>query len=126
MQVARWIFTIAGVYGILVIAPLYFAAGPIAQYDPPAITHPEFFYGFVGITLAWQLVFLWIARNPVRYRPLMLVSVLEKLAYGVPAIVLFMQQRVKVMTLTFGCLDLLLGTLFVLAFFSTPRAEASA
>jgi hypothetical protein len=126
MQVARWIFTIAGVYGILVIAPLYFAAGPIAQYDPPAITHPEFFYGFVGITLAWQLVFLWIARNPVRYRPLMLVSVLEKLAYGVPAIVLFMQQRVKVMTLTFGCLDLLLGTLFVLAFFSPPRAEASA
>jgi hypothetical protein len=126
MKLARWVFTIAGVYGILVIAPLYFAEGPIAQYDPPAITHPEFFYGFVGITLAWQIVFLLIARNPARYRPLMLVSVLEKLAYGVPAIALFMQQRVKAMTLTFGCLDLLLGILFVLAFLSTPRAQAPA
>jgi hypothetical protein len=126
MKLARWIFTIAGVYGIAVIAPLYFAEGPIAQNDPPAITHPEFFYGFVGVTLAWQLVFLLIARNPVRYRPLMLVSVLEKLAYGVPAIALFMQQRVKSLTLTFGCLDLLLGALFVLAFFSTPRAETPA
>src|SRR5262245_37079266 len=126
MKLARWIFAIAGVYGILVIAPLYFAAGQIAQNDPPAITHPEFFYGFVGITLAWQIVFLVIARNPVRYRPLMLICVLEKLAYGVPAIVLFTQQRVKAMTLTFGCLDLLLGALFVLAFLSTPRAEVTA
>ena len=126
MKLARWVFTIAGVYGILVIAPLYLAAGPIAQYDPPAITHPEFFYGFVGITLAWQIVFLSIARNPVRYRPLMLISVLEKLAYGVPAIVLFAQQRVKAMTLTFGCLDLLLGALFVLAFLSTPREQTPA
>ncbi len=109
MKLARWIFGIAGVYGILVIAPLYFAEGQIAQNDPPAITHPEFFYGFIGVTLAWQVVFLVIARNPVRYRPLMLVSVLEKLAYGVPAIALFMQQRVKTMTLAFGCVDLVLG-----------------
>jgi hypothetical protein len=126
MKIARWIFAIAGVYGILVIAPLYFAEGQIAQNDPPAITHPEFFYGFVGVTLAWQLIFLMIARNPVRFRPLMLVSVLEKLAYGVPAIVLFAQQRIKTMTLAFGCVDLVLGTLFVVAFFLTPRAEAAA
>jgi len=126
MKLARWIFAVAGIYGILVIAPLYFAAGQIAQNDPPAITHPEYFYGFIGITLAWQVVFLLLARNPVRYRPLMLVSVLEKLAFGVPAIVLFTQQRVKTTTLTFGCVDLVLGTLFVVAFFLTPRAEASA
>jgi hypothetical protein len=126
MKLARWIFGIAGVYGILVIAPLYFAEGQIAQNDPPAITHPEFFYGFIGVTLAWQLVFLVIARNPVRYRPLMLASVLEKLAYGIPAIALFMQQRIKTMTLAFGCIDLLLGALFVLAFFFTPRASGAA
>ena len=56
----------------------------------------------------------------------MLVSVLEKLAYGVPAIALFMQQRIKAMTLAFGCVDLVLGMLFVLAFFLTPRSEAPA
>jgi hypothetical protein len=37
-----------------------------------------------------------------------------------------MQQRIKTMTLAFGCIDLLLGALFVLAFFFTPRREASA
>jgi hypothetical protein len=126
MKIARWIFAVAGVYGIVVIAPLYLAERQIARNDPPAITHPQFFYGFVGVTLAWQLVFILIARNPQRFRPLMLVSVLEKLAYGVPAIALFAQQRVKTMTLAFGCVDLVLGALFVLAYFLTPRAEASA
>ena len=121
MKVARWIFGIAGVYGILVIAPLYFMEARIGHDDPPAITHPEYFYGFVGITLAWQVVFLMIAREPARYRPIMLASVLEKLAWGVAAIVLFQQQRVSGMTLGFGGIDLLLGALFVVAFFLTPR-----
>jgi hypothetical protein len=121
MKVARWIFGIAGVYGILVIAPLYFMEARIGHDDPPAITHPEYFYGFVGITLAWQIVFLMIAREPARYRPIMLAAVLEKLAWGVAAIVLFQQQRVSGMTLGFGGIDLLLGALFVVAFFLTPR-----
>jgi hypothetical protein len=126
MQVARWIFGIAGIYGILVIAPLYFAEARIGHDDPPSITHPEYFYGFVGITLAWQIVFLMIAREPARYRPMMLPSVLEKLAWGVAAIVLFQQQRVSGMTLGFGGIDLLLGALFVVAFCVTPRAGTRA
>lgn len=126
MKVARWIFGIAGVYGILVIAPLYFMEARIGHDDPPAITHPEYFYGFVGITLAWQVVFLMIAREPARYRPLMLASVLEKLAWGIAAIVLFRQQRVSGMTLGFGGIDLLLGALFIMAFLLTRRTGASA
>ena len=123
MKVARWIFGIAGVYGILVMAPLYFAEATIAQNDPPAITHVEYFYGFIGITLAWQFVFLLISRNPLRYRPLMLVAVLEKLAWGVPVLLLFLQQRLKASALVFGCIDLVLGALFVLAFFLTPAEQ---
>jgi hypothetical protein len=73
MKVARWIFGIAGVYGVLVIAPLYFMEARIGRDTPPAITHPEYFYGFVGVTLVYQIIFLLIAREPVRYRPLMLV-----------------------------------------------------
>lgn len=126
MKVARWIFGIAGIYGILVIAPLYFMEARIGHDDPPAITHPEYFYGFVGITLAWQVVFLMIAREPARYRPLMLASVLEKLAWGVAAIVLFRQQRVSGMTLGFGGIDLLLGALFIVAFLLTRRTGAPA
>ena len=121
MKVARWIFGIASIYGILVMTPLYFAEAQIAKNDPPPITHVEYFYGFIGITLAWQFVFLVISRDPVRYRPLMLVSVAEKLAWGIPVIVLFLQQRLQASALVFGCIDLVLGALFVLAFFLTPR-----
>jgi hypothetical protein len=123
MKLARWIFGAAGIYGVLVIAPLYLMEARIGRDDPPAITHPEYFYGFAGITLAWQIVFLMIARDPARYRPLMLASVLEKLAWGAAAIVLFQQQRVSGMTLGFGSIDLLLGALFVVAFFFTSRAD---
>jgi hypothetical protein len=44
----------------------------------------------------------------------------------VPAIVLFTQQRVKTMTLTFGCVDLVLGALFVVAFLVTRGHAAAA
>jgi len=126
MKVARWIFAIAGIYGILVLAPLYFMETRIGRDTPPAITHPEYFYGFVGITLVYQIIFLMISREPVRYRPLMVVSVLEKLAWGVAAIVLFQQQRVSGMTLGFGGIDLLFGALFIVAFFLTQRSAAPA
>jgi|SRR5579872_615904 len=39
---------------------------------PPAITHPEYFYGFLGGALAWQFLFLVLSTDPVRYRPMIL------------------------------------------------------
>ena len=116
------VYTIAGVYGLIVLVPQYFMEGRIARDMPPAITHPEYFYGFVGLAVVWQLCFLVIARQPVRLRPIMPVTVLEKLAFGIPAIVLYMEGRLAAATLAFGILDLLLGALFVLAYRRTPRA----
>jgi hypothetical protein len=58
----------------------------------------------------------------VRLRPIMPVTVLEKLAFGVPAIVLYAQGRLATSTLAFGILDLVLGVLFVLAYRRTPLA----
>jgi hypothetical protein len=52
--------------------------------------------------------------------------VLEKLAWGIAAIVLFQLHRVSGMTLGFGGIDLLLGALFVVAFFLTPRGAVAA
>ena len=57
MKFARWVFNIAAVYGVISVAPLYFMERTINQQNPPPITHPMFFYGFVGVTLAWQLLF---------------------------------------------------------------------
>lgn len=124
MTFARWTFRLAGSYGLLVTLPLYFAEERMGRDFPPAITHPELFYGFIGVVVAWQAAFLVIAQNPVRFRPLMLVAVLEKLSYGIAAAVLFQLQRVPALVFTFGLVDLLLGALFLAAFWRT-RAQQS-
>jgi uncharacterized protein with PQ loop repeat len=118
-HLARRIHTIAGVYGLIVMLPQFFLYDRIGRDNPPAITHPEYVYGFVGVVLVWQIAFLVIAREPVRYRALMPVTVLEKLAFVVPIAILFAQRRVVAPTLFFAGIDLLLGALFFAAWRKT-------
>ncbi|MGH9544367.1 MAG: hypothetical protein ACRD23_04050 [Terriglobales bacterium] len=124
MKFARIVFWIAGIWGVLVLTPLYFIFDLIGRNDPPVITHPAFFYGFVGAGLAWQIAFFVIATSPARYRPLMVPSVLEKFSYGIAVVILVMQHRMRASDLIFGGADLLLGLLFVIAYFTTPRHPA--
>ena len=124
MKFARIVFWIAGIWGVLVLTPLYFMFDLIGRNDPPVITHPAFFYGFVGAGLAWQIAFFVIATSPARYRPLMIPSVLEKFSYGLAVAILVMQHRMHASDLIFGGVDLLLGLLFVIAYFTTPRHPA--
>jgi hypothetical protein len=125
MKFAKIVFWIAGIWGLLVLTPLYFLFDLIGRNDPPPITHPGFFYGFVGVALAWQVAFLFIAQEPARYRPLMIPSILEKASYSVAVFVLVFQGRMHPSDLVFGCTDLLLGLLFVIAYFKTPPRTAS-
>jgi protein-S-isoprenylcysteine O-methyltransferase Ste14 len=99
--------------------PQYFLFDRIGRDNPPAITHPEYFYGFVGIVSVWQIAFLVIAREPERYRALMPVTVLEKLVFAVPVLILFAQGRVVPATLFFAGIDLVLGALFLVAWRKT-------
>jgi len=123
MKFSRWVFAIAGVYGVISIAPLYFMEQAISRQDPPPITHPMFFYGFVGVTLAWQLLFFAIARQPGRLRPVIPFAVLEKLSFGVGAMVLYRQGRLDHSDLYFGGIDLALAVLFILCWFRVSREE---
>jgi hypothetical protein len=117
MKFAKVVFYAAGIWGILVLTPLYFLFDRIGRQDPPSITHPGFYYGFVGAGLAWQIAFLIIATNPVRFRPLMIACMLEKFGYAASLTVLYLQHRLHASDLTFGAVDLLFGVLFVVAFF---------
>ena len=121
---AKRLFLIAGIYGLLILPPHYFLEEKIGRDTPPAITHPEFFYGFVGVALAWQVAFLIIARDPVRYRLMMIPGILEKLGFGVAALVLYAQKRLAVPMLAAGIGDLVFAALFVVAFMQTGRTDA--
>jgi hypothetical protein len=113
------VYTVAGIYGLITVAPLYLMERAIATQSPPAITHPEYFYGFIGVTLAWQLLFLRIGRDPVALRAVIPITVVEKLAFGIPALVLFAQHRIAGSTLVFGLIDLVWAELFTMSYSRT-------
>lgn len=126
MKFAKIVFWIAGIWGFLIITPLYFMFDVIPTKDPPAITHPGFYYGFAGTALAWQLAFCFIASDPVRHRPLMLPSMFEKFSYAIAIAVLVSQGRTRSTDLIFAATDGLLGVLFVIAYFRTASRAVSA
>jgi hypothetical protein len=120
MRFARSVFRIAGIYGIVVLTPLYFLEQRIGRETPPPITHPEYFYGFIGVALVFQLVFLVVSSDPVRYRPVMIPCVLEKVSYGVALLALMAQHRIPVSVLVVGSVDWVFALLFVVARVKTP------
>ena len=119
MKFAKVVFWVAGIWGLVEITPLYLMFDLIGKQDPPAITHPGFYYGFVGCALAWQIAFICIARDPVRLRVMMIPSVVEKFTYCTAVVVLVMQGRTNQRDLVFAATDLALGVLFVVAFVVT-------
>ena len=125
MRFAKWVFGIAGIYGLVIMLPLYFAKTQIGIADPPPITHPEYFYGFLGVTIAWQLAFLLIAWRPDLYRLFMLAGIAEKALYGAAAVTLFLQARISGPTFVFACIDMTFGALFVVAFALTGGRRVS-
>jgi len=123
MKFAKRVYLIAGIYGLIVMLPQYFLEDKNGRDFPPAITHPEYYYGFVGITVAWQVAFLVMSRDPIRYRPLMIPTMLEKASWAFAAIALFLLGKLSVPMLGAGLLDLTLGILFVMAYARTASAE---
>jgi hypothetical protein len=121
MRFAKVVFRVAGVYGLIVLAPQYFLEEKTGRDFPPPITHPEFYYGFIGVTLAWQVLFLVLSRNPIRYRPLMIPPILAKTSFVFAVTVLFFQNRVSPFMLGAVLFDLVFAALFVVAYLKTPK-----
>ena len=119
MQFSKWVFRLSGIYGIAVLIPFYFLEDRIGIQTPPAITHPEYFYGFLGVALAWQVAFLIISFNPLKYRLFMFPSMAEKFLYSGAVAVLFLQQRVPAVMLAAGAVDFMWMLLFMAVFLKT-------
>jgi len=126
MKLASRIFLIAGIYGLIVLVPQYFTEKMFSEQNPPALTHPEFYYGFVGIAVAWQIAFLIVSTDPLRYRMLMIPSVLEKITFGGAVLVLFGQKGISKTTLGFAIVDLCLAVLFTIAYFKVNPLAGTA
>ena len=120
MKFTRVVYGIAAAYGLLVLPPLYFLVDRIGREAPPPIAHPEFFYGFLGLAILWQIIFVLIAKDPVRYRPFMPLAILEKFVYSIPVVILFSQGRLHPDILKSAMGDPIFGILFIVAYFQLP------
>jgi len=118
MRTATWIFRIAGVWGLIAVTPLFFA-------DTATLAAPVPYYGFAGLALAFQLLFLLVSTDPVRYRPVMLVCVFEKLA-ALPFIFLYVAGRGEAPFFYGGLIDQVLAVAFLTAYLMTPRTYPGA
>ena len=117
MRFAKSVFTGAGIWGLVVLTPLYFTFDLVGREYPPPITHPDLYYGFIGLGIAWQIGFLVIGRDPARFRPMMIPAVLEKVIFVLSQAALYMQGRVRMGQLAVAGPDLILGILFIVSFF---------
>jgi hypothetical protein len=123
MSFARWVFRLAAIYGFIVLTPLYGLEGAISARQGP-VTHPEYFYGFIGCALAFQLLFLIISRDPARLRPAMLAGIVEKLSFPAAVWPLFLQGRAPAPVAVMSGVDLVWGLLFLIAWRRTRAAAA--
>jgi hypothetical protein len=121
MRFARAVFAVAGILGLVILLPGFFTIDMVGQQFPPPVTHPDFYYGFLCITVAWQVAFLVIATDPVRYRPLMPVAMLEKFPYVTMLLILFARGQLAPPQLAAVGIDGTLGVLFIAAYLRTRR-----
>jgi hypothetical protein len=119
VTLARIVFVIAGIWGIVVLTPFYWLVDVTGRrYDPPT-AYPHFFYGFLAVALAWQIAFLVIGSNPARFRALMIPAMLEKFGYVATLVMLYGHGRITSVDAQAAVPDGLLGLLFILAFVKT-------
>src|SRR4051812_14390218 len=126
MRFARRVFLVAAIYGSVVTTPMFFLERRIGIDSPPPITHPEFYYGFASLVIAWQVMFVLVASDPIRYRPVMLVGIIEKLSFAIPVPILFAMGRVSSGILAFSMIDAAWAVLFAISYWKTqPPRTAS-
>jgi hypothetical protein len=123
MRFAKIVFIAAGVWGIVVLTPLYFLLDVTGRRYASPTTYPQFFYGFLSVAMAWQIAFLVIGSSPSRFRLLMIPSIIEKLGYVVTLTVLHGQARISATDAMAAVPDALLGALFIAAFAKTPMSD---
>ena len=122
MRFAALTFRIAGILGLLTLLPMYFLYGEIGRKDPPPLNHPHFYFGFLGVTLAWQILFLIVSTDPVRYRPIMIAAVLEKVGFVGAVLVLVAMKMVSAQQALAAVPDAIVLAFLVTAYIKTPQA----
>ena len=119
MKLAKWTFRTAGIFGLIVMVPMLFIEKLIDQIMPPAVNHPEFFYGFVLLNICWQILYLTVSKDPVRLRPMMIPAFLAKASGPIALLWLHLGGRISSQWVTTIYMDAVFAVLFLVSYFVT-------
>ena len=123
IKLARGIFIAAALYGFAVLGAWMFITPKMV--GSASTQQPEIYYGFGSIGLAWQPVFLLIASDQLRYRPLMLIAAIgEKFFFVGILTVLMLRHIAGLHWIPAAAADGFLGVMFVLAYLITRAKPA--
>jgi len=80
------------------------------------------------VTLAWQIVYLMMWRDPLRFRPMLIPAIVGKVGFATSVLVLFAQGRLEAASVWLPSTDLILAALFAWAWIALggrarPAAE---
>lgn len=121
MRLAKWTFLTAGVLGLLSTVPLLFTENAVG------VKQPEFYYGFVCLDICWQILYLFLSSDTVRYRPMMIPAFLAKGTGTIALTWLYLLARVSSQWIIIGAVDGVFAVLFLLAYWATrdgPKVQA--
>lgn len=129
MKIPSWIsplFVISALYdgalGILfVLAPAY----PYRLFDVPLPNHMGYVQFPACLLLIFGLMFLQVARDPTKYRHLILYGILLKLSYCGVTLAYWLMSGIPGMFKPFTVVDFVMGVLFVWAYTTLGRSAAS-
>lgn len=124
MKFAKYTFIGAGIWGLAVLLPFYALIDVTGRRYAPPTDYPQFFWGFFSVAVAWQVAFLVIGADPVRFRPLMIPAIIEKMGYVGTLIVLYAGGRISALDFQPVLPDFALGVLFIASFAMTGRRTA--
>ncbi len=118
VKISRNIFRLSGIYGLLILIPQLFRESSFATAGV-SLNHPEFFYGFFLVSLAFQVLFLIISTDPVKYRSVMLACFIEKGGHFTSCVLLFLNNRLATDMMIASSPDALMLCLFIYSYIIT-------
>ncbi len=120
MKIARWIFLFAGILGLLPV--IHVTLNLLLSKEellPELSSMGLFFYVFLLQYGCWQILFFFISRDPVRFRPVMILAFFVEVSIPFNSAWLFFYGFKLWIFLTVA--SLVFAVLFLFAFWMTRR-----
>jgi hypothetical protein len=120
MKFARWVFLIAGLLGLLPLVPVIYSilvSGQAILPNPGSMG--LFFYAFLLQYVCWQILYFILARDPLRFRPMMILAFFAQLLTPFNTAWWYFYGFTRWVPI--AIVDLVLAILFLVAFWITGR-----